>query len=151
MSPWLADDGATAFVVLLVVLLAMMLAAVIRSPESPGLPEPDARPQPSPAAPSRPVDVQARAAATIARAAVVLPAGQPPGPRPDDIATIPVPTVAASPPRQGSYAARHASGPVPRAGAVPRQEVSGGPPWEPAPEPSAISEGAPGPAAGYRT
>ena len=113
MSPALADDGASIIMVLLVVLLAMMLVAVIRLPEWDGPPEQDARPQPAPAAPSRPADVHARAAATIARAAVVLPARPPPEPRPDDIATIPVPAVAASRPRRDGYAARHASGRCP--------------------------------------
>jgi len=131
MSAALVNDGIRCFVVLLVVLLAIMLVAVIRAPGWEGSSGEHAPPQPAVAAPSRPADTQARAAAAIARAAVVLPARRAPGP-------TPVPAVATSPPRHASYAARHVAGPMPGEDTIPQSKVSGGPPWEQAPKPPGL-------------
>lgn len=131
MSTALANDGVSSIMVLLVVLLAMMLFAVIRAPGWEGSPEEDARPQPATAAPSRPTDLQARAAA-------LLPAMRAPGQPPGHAATMHVPAVATRQPGQAGYAARHVAGPVPGKGTIPRPAVSGGPPWEPAYKPLGI-------------
>jgi hypothetical protein len=131
MSPALANDGVSSIIVLLVVLLAVMLFAVIRAPGWEGSPEGDARPQPATAAPSRPTDLQARAAA-------LLPAMRAPGRPPGDAAPMRVPAVAASQPGPARYAARHVAGPVPGEGTIPRPAVSSGPPWEPVPKPLGI-------------
>jgi hypothetical protein len=156
MSAAVANDGIRWFVVLLVVLLAIMLVAVIRTPGWEGSSEEDTPPQPATAAPSRPVDAQARsggevrnrrnsgtaapsrpldpqarAAAAIARAAVVLPARRAPGP-------MPVPAVATSQPNYDGYAARHVAGPMPGEDTIPQPKVSGGPPWEQAPKPPGL-------------
>jgi hypothetical protein len=153
MSAALVSDGAGGFVLLLVALLAMMLLAVIRAPGQevspsenaedvtrplpavPALPR-SAYPQPRPARPqARPGDVQpgsgdvqpgsgdvqARAAAAIAR--------RPPGWQHESTATMPPAAVAAGQHGKARYPARHV------VGTVPRPEVSGGPPWEPAPRP----------------
>jgi hypothetical protein len=131
MSPALANDGVSSIMVLLVVLLAMMLFAVIRAPEWEGSSEEDARPQPATAAPSRPTDLQARAAA-------LLPAMRAPGQPPGDAATMHVPAVATRQPGQAGYAARHVARPVPGEGMIPRPTVSGEPPWGPARKPLGI-------------
>jgi hypothetical protein len=147
MSPALATDGTSGFVVLLAVLLAAMLVAVIRAPRWDGSPSEDAEEdaaRPPPAAPAssrsvpapfRPADAQARAAAAIARAAAVLPATPAPDPQPGEAATTPLPAVATGQPGHGRYPVRHVTG------TLPRPQVSGGPPWGPAPKP-------PGPQAG---
>ena len=153
MSPALANRGAVGFVALLVVLLAAMLLAVIRAPGRDDSPPEDAGdaedvtwPLPAVRAPSRPVpvpfrpadaqaravDAQARAAAVIARAAAVLPARPAPGRQPGDAAAIPLPAAAAGQPAHARYPARHV------ADALPRPQVTGGPPWEPAPMPPGV-------------
>jgi hypothetical protein len=132
MSPALANDGAISLVALLVVLLAMMLAAVIRTPEqeTPAAPEGPAG-QPAAAVAARAPDAQDRAAATIARAAALLPPPQRGG-----TARTSVPD-GTSQPRPADYAARHAGAPVPGEGTGPQPTAPGGPPWDPAPRPSA--------------
>jgi hypothetical protein len=134
VSPALANDGASSFVVFLVVLLAMMLVAVIRMPEWDGSSQQDAGPRPATAAPA---DAQARATATIARAAAVLPV-RPPRGWPEDNGRMPRPAVAASQVGQVGYAARHVAGPAPGEGTILRPRVSSGPPWGPAPKPPDI-------------
>ena len=126
VSAALAIDGASSFVVLLVVLLAMMLVAVIRLPRWDGSSPEDAnRPLPAAAAqtaPARPLPQPA------------LPRRRPPGPRPGDTATMPGDTATMSRPAataQARYAARHG-------GTIPRPAVSSGPPWGPAPKPPGI-------------
>jgi hypothetical protein len=136
MTAALASEGVPGFVIFLAVLLAMMLVAVIRAPRWDGSSSEDAtQSQPATAARSQPADVQARAAATIARAAAVLPARRPPGPQSGDTATMRVPAGATS---QPGYTARHASGPAPGEDALRRPQAYGVPPWEPAPKPPGI-------------
>ena len=148
MSPALASSAAIAFIALLVVLLALMLAAVIRAPGQDGsAPENGgdvtqplpavpaaARPVPVPFRPkdarARDADAQARAAAVIARAAAVLPPRPAPDPRPADAAATPAGTTGQDGNRR--YPARHV------AGTLPRPPVTGGPPWAPAPKPPDI-------------
>lgn len=115
MSPALADDLAGGFVAFLALLLAVMLAAMIRAPGpdiSPSSEEEEAGPQ---AAEALPVDVAARAAATMARAAALLPDMQAPGPQPHNMATAP-----ASRRGQARHAARHFS-----AGTILRPKLPG--------------------------
>ena len=138
MSPALANDGASSFVVFLLVLLAVMLAAVIRLPRWDGSSPEDADRQPTAtAAPSRPGDAQARAAATIARAAAVLPAMRAPELQAANTATTPLPA-ATGQPGQARHASRRTAAPVPGEGTIARPAVSSGPPWAPAPKPSGI-------------
>jgi hypothetical protein len=153
MSPAMATDSASTFVVFLVVLLAVMIVAVFRAPRSDGSSPEDAT-RPLPAVPASPppvparsrsvpahsraahplagvADAQAQAAAAIARAAAVLPARQPPGQQSGNTATMP-PAGAASH-GHARYPARHV------AGTLPRPPVTGGPPWPPAPNPSEMT------------
>jgi hypothetical protein len=133
MSPVLANESAGGVVAFLVVLLAMMLIAVIRLPKWDGSADADAGLQPAPTATAWPPDEQARAAATIARAAEVLPARPVAPPRPDRAAT----SLPARRPGPAGYTARHGAGPAPAGGTVPRPKVTGGPPWGPASRPRA--------------
>jgi hypothetical protein len=134
MSAALANDGVRCFLVLLVVLLTMMLIAVIRAPRWEGSSE-DAPPQPATAYSALPASTQARAAAAIARAAVVLPARPAPPPQPGHAARMPVPAAATRQRGHATYAARHVVSQGSGEGTIPRPEVSGAPPWGPAPEP----------------
>jgi hypothetical protein len=136
MTAALASEGVPGFVIFLAVLLALMLVAVIRAPRWDGSSSEDAtRPQPATTALSRPADVQARAAATIARAAAVLPARRPLGPQSGNTAAMRIPAAATS---QPGYTARHAGGPVLGEDALRRPQAYGVPPWEPAPKPPGI-------------
>jgi hypothetical protein len=148
MSPALVSGAAIAFIALLVVLLALMLAAVIRAPGQNGsAPEEagdDTRPLPAVPTAARPVpmpfrpkdaqardaDAQARAAAVIVRAAAVLSPRPAPDPQPTDAAVMPAGTGGQAGNRH--YPARHV------AGTFPRPPVTGGPPWAPAPKPPDI-------------
>ena len=153
MSPAMATDSASTFVVLLVVLLAVMIVAVFRAPRSDGSSPEDAT-RPLPAVPASPppvparsrsvpahsraahplagvADAQAQAAAAIARAAAVLPARQPSGQQSGNTATMPPASTASH--GHARYPARHV------AGTLPRPPVTGGPPWPPAPNPSEMT------------
>src|SRR6266702_5516047 len=119
MSPVLANESAAAVVAFLVVLLAMMLIAVIRLPEWDAAADSDTEPQPARAALTWPLDEQARAAATIARAAEVLPA-RPASPPRRGRAAPPLPV---RQPGAAEYRPRHGAGPAPGGSNVPRPKV----------------------------
>jgi hypothetical protein len=118
----MVNDGVSTFVVLLTLLLVMFLYVVSQMPpESADSPDP-----PAPAAPAR------------ARA-------QSPAPAVADVASAPGTTAPGSATRvaagmsghsrNAGYAARHAVTPAPEPNVIHPPQVSGGPPWEPAPRP----------------
>jgi hypothetical protein len=112
---FLAKDGVPIFLVLLVVLLALCLTAIMR------MQQPERRSAAdSMADTSRPM-------ASSVRQRVPGPASRP-------VAPVPSPRRPVRPEHR-AYAPRHVPGPHPEVAIRERPQVSGGPPWGPAPRP----------------
>jgi hypothetical protein len=119
----MVNDGVSTFVVLLTLLLVMFLYAVSQMP--PGSADSPDPPAPAPPARARRAQPPATAVAGVASA--------PGTTAPESAAKVPAGMSGHS--RHAGYAARHAVAPVPGPNVIHPPQVSGGPPWEPAPRP----------------